>query len=234
MSQRFPGPKKSKKAKCKTNSRRESGSIQRGQLDMAASAMCPGFRIMKDVGLKGLWNLPPWIRRATEVGHVGEEFLHGSLKRPLYLWGHEKWSLDHVGDPSTMDRAAAEPWHVCQRTLHTGNGTSPSYKCVTHNKVEKAEPSKFFHIRQGITGSGVCPAEGFILPCSSPLSSTMTPFFPFRTAMYTLYHCMLELCNLLFYFKGVTMKRLSQVSRETLKPCWDYGDLKVDWMHFTL
>lgn len=55
------------------------------------------------------------------------------------------------------------------------------------------------------------------LPCFSPLSSLMTPFSPFRIAMYTLYHCMFELCNLLFYFKEVTIKTLPQVSRETLK-----------------
>lgn len=59
----------------------------------------------------------------------------------------------------------AESGPVCQRALHTGNGTSPSYKCVAVKTDGRAEPSKFFHIRYGITWVGVCPVESFVFPC---------------------------------------------------------------------
>lgn len=70
-SQRFPGPKKSKKSSVyKFNSRRESGSIQRSELNLAASPMWPGFTVLMNTGIKGLWDLPPWLRGATEVRHM--------------------------------------------------------------------------------------------------------------------------------------------------------------------
>lgn len=70
-SQRFPGPKKSKKSSVyKFNSRREPGSIQSSELNLAASVVWPGFRVLMDIGIKGLWDLPPWLRGATEVRHM--------------------------------------------------------------------------------------------------------------------------------------------------------------------
>lgn len=42
---------------CKCNSRRESGSIQQGQLNLAALVMWSGL-VMKDPGEKGWWDLP--------------------------------------------------------------------------------------------------------------------------------------------------------------------------------
>lgn len=49
-----------------------------------------------------------------------------------------------------MDRPA-EPWHVGQRKLHTENRTGSSYKRVTVNEDEKAEPSKFHPVSLGGT-----------------------------------------------------------------------------------
>lgn len=37
---------------------------------------------------------------------------------------------------------------------------------------------------------------------------TMPQFFPFGMVMYILCHCMLEVCNLLFDFTGVSIKKL--------------------------
>lgn len=69
-SQGFPGPKSKKSSVYKFNSRRESSSIQRSELNLAASAMWPGFRVLMNTGIKGLWDLPPWLRGATEVRHM--------------------------------------------------------------------------------------------------------------------------------------------------------------------
>lgn len=43
---------------------RESGSIQRGQLNLAASAMWPGFRVMKEIGIKELEHLSSMVKES--------------------------------------------------------------------------------------------------------------------------------------------------------------------------
>lgn len=41
--------------------------------------MCgSGFRVGKDTGVRGLWNLPPWWDRNGKDGCVAEKTLHGN------------------------------------------------------------------------------------------------------------------------------------------------------------
>jgi hypothetical protein len=35
-----------------------------------------GFRAMKDTGVQGLWNCPPWLRKDAEVRHVEDQKGH--------------------------------------------------------------------------------------------------------------------------------------------------------------
>lgn len=71
--------------------------------------------------------------------------------------------------------------------------------------------------------------------------SSLWPFAPFRKEMYILYHCMLEICNLLFDFRrsyclesALSLKRdiglLSSI--ETMKDNWDFWSWMNCIMHY--
>lgn len=51
--------------------------------NLTATARGSGF-IKKDKGMKLLWNLLLWFRKASEVRHVAEKFLHGDIEKPLH------------------------------------------------------------------------------------------------------------------------------------------------------
>lgn len=121
-SQRFPGPKKSKKSSvCKFNSRRESGSIQRSKLNLAASAVWPGFRVLMDIGIKGLWDLLPWLRGATEVRHMKRSSFMKALMghcmceamkgRPRSYWKPQHNGLASRARACLPENAAHRKWN---------------------------------------------------------------------------------------------------------------------------
>jgi hypothetical protein len=69
---------------------------------------------------------------------------------------------------------------------------------VSGSRADDMEPSKRFgtkisDIRHGATEFGICFGPVFLY---------YAPIPPLSNEIYTLYHCMLELCNLLFYFTG--------------------------------
>ena len=77
-----------------------------------------GFRV-KDTR-KGLWDVPPQLRKADEVKCVSGLPLHGDLERPL---------LEAVKVP--------ELWDSCQGELQTRCVTSPRERTVAVNKAEE-------------------------------------------------------------------------------------------------
>lgn len=81
-----------------------------------------GFRVMKEIKIKGLKNLPLWLRRAAEARCMAEKSLYGSLKRPVHKAGKVKtglcWRLQDVGVTralSHLSRQAADGMRPAKR-----------------------------------------------------------------------------------------------------------------------
>lgn len=66
--------------------------------------------------------------------------------------------------------------------------------------------SKPFEIGKGATGFCFALVNLSLLLGDLP---TVNPLYPLEMIIYTLCHCMLEVCNLNFDFTGVIIRRLS-------------------------
>lgn len=81
------------------------------------------FRVMKDEGERGLWNLPSQLRKAPKARHVPGEALFGDPERPLNKAVKVKpelcWRPQSVGNAPTMGwlprRAAPREWNQLKR-----------------------------------------------------------------------------------------------------------------------
>lgn len=140
---------------------------------------------------KGLWTLPPWLRRAAEARCVPDVCQHGGPERPL-----REAVKANPGTPMMMEMP--ESWDTCWGELLTGSGTSPRERSVLLSTKLKGVGALKSTLESVVeTEFGVCPA--CFKACFGPVFS-MFPFLPYGTAVYILWHSMLEISDLVFYF----------------------------------
>lgn len=92
-----------------------------------------------------------------------------------------------------------ERWDTCQGELLSGSGTSPGERSVLHStqlrRVELCRAltsdmeMQSLELAQRVLSLAL--VQGFL---------PVLPFFPFRMLMYVVCHCLLNICDLLFYF----------------------------------
>lgn len=154
------------------------------------------FQLQSQEYRKGLWNLPPQLRKAPEARCVSRLSLHEGPEKSLSEAVKVKlafhWRRLDIEDARIMR-------HLPRAATDRRWNQPKTEKCDVVNKAERN-----WRPKSPLTSDVVMENLEFaLLAFSLALVQhflTMLHFLPFGTVTYILRHCMFKICGLLFYF----------------------------------
>lgn len=192
---------------------KDKARFQSRQVPELGSFSRPHSSGLKNVGVKGLKNLPWFLKKPSPVA---EGSLHGAQRGySVKLW---RWSLISLGTPRCS--GARPKGHLPRRaTRSVLNQPKKERYCSPQSweETENHRTLKLTDIRHGATGFGGCPA-GF--------QSRFGPAFPhcalslpFEMVMGILCYRVLEVCFGFCFCRGLQLRALleSQKRLQTFK-----------------
>lgn len=169
---------------------------RRGQVPAPPSrttvALCFWTRAKKNTE-KGLWNFPLGVKE-NFWGQACDRGVLTWRPREIIVWGEKPslhWRLQDVRD-------ARDIWCQPRKVVSRVWGQPNRDRCAAVNKTERSRRSaESFGIRH--EGSWGLLCWDLVLLWSN-ISTLYSPFLHFEMVMYILFHCMLEVCDLVFPF----------------------------------